>query len=65
MPADPFSIALIYLGLGENEKALEWLENALEHRLGWFILFAKGDQRLDILRNEPRFKSILQRMRLD
>ncbi len=65
MPADPFSIALIYLGLGENQKALDWLENALERRLGWFILFAKCDERLDILRNEPRFKSILQRIRLD
>ena len=65
MPADPFSIALIYLGLGEHNKALDWLEAALDRRLGWFILFAKGDQRLDVLRHEPRFKSILQRMRLD
>ena len=65
MPADPFSVALIYLGLGENDKALDWLESAFERRLGWFILFAKRDGRLDVLRNEPRFQSILQRMRLD
>jgi tetratricopeptide (TPR) repeat protein len=65
MPADPYSVALIYAGLGEKEQAVKWLGTAFERRFGWFILFAKGDTRIDHLRGDPRVKSILQRMRLE
>jgi hypothetical protein len=65
MPADPYSVALIYTGLGDKEQAVKWLETAFERRFGWFMLFAKGDKRIDPLRGDPRIKSILQRMRLE
>ena len=65
MPADPYSVALIYAGLGDKEQAVKWLEGAFERRFGWFILFAKGDTRIDGLRGDPRVKGILQRMRLE
>jgi serine/threonine protein kinase/tetratricopeptide (TPR) repeat protein len=65
MPADPYSVALIYTGLGDKERAVEWLERAYQDRFGWFMLFAKGDTRIDSLRGDPRVKSILQRMRLE
>jgi tetratricopeptide (TPR) repeat protein len=65
MPADPYSVALIYTGLGDKEQAVKWLEIAFERRFGWFMLFAKGDTRIDTLRGDPRLKSILQRMRLE
>jgi len=65
MPADPYSVALIYTGLGDKAQAVEWLERAFQDRFGWFMLFAKGDTRIDSLRGDFRIKSILQRMRLE
>jgi len=65
MPADPYSVALIYIGLGDKERAVEWLERAFQDRFGWFVLFAKGDTRIDSLRGDPQVKSILQRMHLE
>jgi hypothetical protein len=32
---DAFSIAVVYAGLGEDNHALDWLENACEHHSGW------------------------------
>jgi TolB-like protein/class 3 adenylate cyclase/Flp pilus assembly protein TadD len=49
----------VYLGLGENERALDWLEKAYEDRdpILWWI---NGDQLYDSVRNEPRFKTLMQ-----
>jgi adenylate cyclase len=55
----PANRASVYLGLGEKEKALDWLEKAYEDRdpVFWWI---NGDQLYDSVRNEPRFKALLQ-----
>jgi adenylate cyclase len=53
--------ATVYLGLGEKQKALDWLEKAFEDRdpsLWWIT----GDQLYDSARDEPRFKALLQRV---
>jgi adenylate cyclase len=57
----PANRATVYLGLGENEKALDWLEKAYEDRdpIFWWI---KGDQLYDSVRNEPRFKALLKKL---
>jgi adenylate cyclase len=57
----PANRASVYLGLGENEKALDWLEKAYEDRdpCFWWI---NGDQLYDSVRNEPRFKALLQKV---
>src|SRR5438477_1302679 len=57
----PANRASVYLGLGENEKALDWLEKAYEDRdpIFWWI---NGDQLYDSVRNEPRFKALLQKV---
>jgi len=57
----PATRATVYLGLGEKEKALDWLEKGFEDRdpsLWWIT----GDQLYDSVRVEPRFKALLQKV---
>jgi serine/threonine-protein kinase len=57
----PANRAAVYLGLGEKEKALDWLEKAYEDRdpIFWWI---DGDQLYDSVRNEPRFQALIQKV---
>ena len=58
----PEYIAIVYEGLGERDRALQWFEKAYaEHSMnGWLL----PDPRLDSIRSEPRFKDIMRRMGL-
>jgi TolB-like protein/DNA-binding winged helix-turn-helix (wHTH) protein len=58
---DPVFIALTYAGLGENNKALEWLEMGYRMRSRWMI-YLKVVKELDPLRPDPRFQDLLHRM---
>jgi TolB-like protein/DNA-binding winged helix-turn-helix (wHTH) protein/Flp pilus assembly protein TadD len=49
-----------YLGLGDKETALTWMERGIEEHDQWFLL--KVDPTLDPLRPEPRFQVALRRM---
>ncbi|MGH9842384.1 MAG: winged helix-turn-helix domain-containing protein [Blastocatellia bacterium] len=61
---NPKEFVLAYLRLGDKERALDWLEKAYaEHSEA--VLYSKVDPRYDSLRAAPRFKDLLQRMRLD
>jgi serine/threonine protein kinase/Tfp pilus assembly protein PilF len=55
------SIATIHVGLGEKDKALEWLEKAVEERS---ISGIKALRIYDPLRSDPRFADLLRRMNL-
>jgi len=57
----PANRATVYLGLGENEKALDWLEKAYEDRdpIFWWI---NGDQLYDSVRHAPRFEALVQKV---
>ena len=55
--------ALVYAGLGDNDRALRWLQSAYDERSGW-LRDLGVDPRYDGLRSDPRFKSLLGRMRL-
>jgi TolB-like protein/DNA-binding winged helix-turn-helix (wHTH) protein/tetratricopeptide (TPR) repeat protein len=59
----PFYIALVYAGLSENEKAMDWLETAYEDRSNGLV-FLKVDPELDTLRLDPRFKELQRKMNL-
>ncbi len=59
----PYSIAMLYARLGENDKAFEWLEKAVEGRSA-NLTYLVADPRFDQLRADPRFKALLQRMGL-
>ena len=54
-----YHIALIYTGLGENDRAFEWLEKAYEERAD-LLVYIKVEPRLDSLRGDPRFADLLR-----
>jgi tetratricopeptide (TPR) repeat protein len=60
--ASPLGAALIYVGLGENENALEWLKRAVDAR-SVSPLFNIPPIR-DSLRSDQRFTDLLRRMNL-
>ncbi len=60
----PYIIAAIYAGLGEKDLAFEFLERAYRERsleMSWHL---KADLRIDSLRSEPRFQSLVRRVGL-
>jgi tetratricopeptide (TPR) repeat protein len=59
-----YHIALIYTGLGEKDRAFEWLEKAYEERSD-LLVYLKVEPRLDSLRSDLRFADLLRRMGLD
>lgn len=59
----PTLIAIIYAALGDTDDALIWLERAYAERDEDLSLL-KVDPRLDSLRGDPRFLSLLQRVGL-
>jgi len=58
---DPCFIAWIYTGLGEKEKAFDWLEKAYEERSNWLIML-NNDQLFDPLRSDERFTELLKKI---
>ena len=56
-------IAMIHIGLGDKEQAFTWLGRAFQERSSW-LAWAKVEPRFDTLRTDPRFTSLLVRMRL-
>jgi serine/threonine-protein kinase len=59
----PVAFATIYLGLGDTTAALDCAERAYEERRGWLV-YLKVNPLLDPLRGEPRFKALVEKMRL-
>jgi hypothetical protein len=60
----PFDIATIHIGLGDTDRAFEWLEKAYEGRSQWMVGLAV-DPRVDSIRSDARFESFLQRLNLE
>ena len=60
----PYHIALIYNGLGETDKAFEWLEKAYAER-DPKMAFLKVEPKWNNLRSDPRFIDLLKRMNLE
>jgi TolB-like protein len=58
---DPLQIATVYAGMGEKDKAFEWLEKAYKahcHSLG----DVKADPRLQPLHSDPRLWDLVRRI---
>jgi hypothetical protein len=53
-----YGYALVYSGLGENERALIWLRKALEERSHWLV-WIRVDPRFDTLRSDRRFQQLV------
>ncbi len=60
----PLFRAMVWTGLGEKHKALNYLEKAYLEREPALALI-KVWPILDVLRSEPRFKDLLKKMKLD
>jgi TolB-like protein/DNA-binding winged helix-turn-helix (wHTH) protein/Flp pilus assembly protein TadD len=58
---DPWAIALVYAGLGEKDRAMEWLEKAYRNR-DHDMAYCKVWPQFDPLRSDPRFQDLLRRM---
>ena len=61
--AGRYEIALVYVGLKENDKAFEWLEKAYQTN-DTSLTYLKIDPLLDPLRSDPRFQSLLRQVGL-
>jgi len=57
----PTNIAFIYAGLGEIDRAIEWLEKTYERREAWLGLL-QVEPMYDNLRTDPRFMNLVERM---
>jgi hypothetical protein len=58
----PGHMAVIFAGLGERDRALEWLEK--DRREGSLLTGLKVDPRYDNLREDPRFAELTRRVSL-
>ena len=56
-----FLFAEAYIGLGQRDQAITWLERAYEEHDQWMV-FANSYPGLDPLRSEPRFQALMRRM---
>ena len=59
----PYHMAFVYTGLGEHERAMDWLERAYQERAGG-VFGVKGSFLFTSLRGHPRFKALLEKMNL-
>jgi tetratricopeptide (TPR) repeat protein len=57
-----YSFALVYLGLGNKEEALRWLEQSYQDRAGSDIGYIRVDPLLDPLRGDPRFEALAEKI---
>jgi TolB-like protein/Tfp pilus assembly protein PilF len=60
----PFRVALIYVGLGQNDKAFWWLDKACQERDHWMETL-KVHPALDGLRTDSRYVDLLKNTGLD
>ncbi len=59
----PYFFAGIFTGLGETDRAIEYLEKCAEERSHW-LLYLHIDPSMDGLRSNPRFQDLLRRVGL-
>jgi TolB-like protein/Flp pilus assembly protein TadD len=56
----PYDIAIVYLGMGDHQRAIDWLEKAYSTRNSQLI-YINRDPRFDPLREDSRFVQLLER----
>jgi eukaryotic-like serine/threonine-protein kinase len=59
----PYFLAGVYIGLGEDDRAMEFLEKSHEEHSHW-LLYLHLDPGMDSLRANPRFRDLLRRVGL-
>jgi len=59
----PVAFVMLHAALGDTDPAFVWLERTYEQRRGW-LAYLNVEPMLDGLRGDPRFRRLLERMRL-
>jgi adenylate cyclase len=57
----PFNLAIVYLGMGDYERAMDYLEHAYSAHNMWLVLL-KMDRMFDPLRKQPRFIALMKKL---
>ncbi len=57
----PFYFAVAHTGVGERDRAIDWLEKGYEGRI-WLMCVVKTEPLFDPLRGDARFQALLRRM---
>jgi tetratricopeptide (TPR) repeat protein len=57
----PFYVAIVYIGLGKTETAMDWMERAFADRSNGLV-FLKVEPEVDPLRSNPRFIALQKRL---
>ena len=60
----PFSVAIVYLGMGDSGRAMDYLEQAYSAH-SQSLCWLKMDRIFDPLRKEPRFIALMKKLHLD
>ena len=58
-----YAVAMVHVGLKENDAAFDWLGKALEQRSLW-LGYLSVEPQFDGLRSDPRFQDLLRRVGL-
>ena len=58
----PYAWALLYLGLGDKNRALDELEKAYERGDTNYLFVLKVDPLFNELRGQPRFEALVQKV---
>jgi TolB-like protein/Tfp pilus assembly protein PilF len=59
---EAYGLAIIYLGLGNRDEALNWLEQGYRERDGFSMAVIRVDQFLDPLHGDPRFEALAEKI---
>jgi TolB-like protein/DNA-binding winged helix-turn-helix (wHTH) protein len=59
----PYDIAVVYIGLGEKDRAFEWLDKAVAERSPNLVMLNRPGE-VDRLRSDPRFAALKRRVGL-
>jgi TolB-like protein/Flp pilus assembly protein TadD len=57
-----YSFVVVYVGLGDKEEALHWLEQGYQDRAGNDIGWIRVDALVDPLRDDPRFEALAEKI---
>ncbi|MCG8425292.1 MAG: winged helix-turn-helix domain-containing protein [Proteobacteria bacterium] len=61
-PVAPSTLAMIYLGMGDRERAIVAFERSAARRAGWIMPFLRVEPMVDPLRGDPRFAAVLRQI---
>jgi hypothetical protein len=60
----PMWLAVIYIALGNQDQAFDWIQKAYDDRSAWLV-YLKVDPLFDNVRQDARFTDLLRRVGLN